>query len=94
MFDFTGGVDVQSTLKAIETIKELGKKEYIAQQEAEKTKAAATVPTGSNVVQNQSSEITAQDAADNYQKYLDKYVSQGMSLKEAMNKLDSIIMKG
>ena len=99
MFDYTGGVDIESTQKAINKIKELGVKEYIAKQEAEKSKAVANVPTGSNVVQNQGSSLpTAEQLRTDKGLYRDtvKRLAGADVVKQAeiMAKLDEIIMKG
>ena len=94
MFDYTGDIDIESTTKAITKIKELGVKEYIAKQNAEKAKAQANVPTGEQVVQKQSSEITAEMASKNYQKCIDDFMKKGLSFNDAMAKVDDIIMKG
>lgn len=94
MFDYTGGVDIESTQKAISKIKELGVKEYLAKQEAESAKAKANVPSGETVVQKQSPTISAKDAAENYDKYIEKFQKEGLSFKDAMAKVDAIIMKG
>lgn len=88
MFDYTGGVDVQSTLNAINAIKNIGVKEYIAKQEAEKTKTQATVPTGNTVVQNQSSIPSRDEILANPSLYREAVKKYGM------DKVDSIIMKG
>lgn len=94
MFDYTGDVDIESTQKAISKIKELGVKEYLAKQKAEEERAKASVPTGSTVVQNQDNSLTAEMVSKDYNKYLNEYMGKGLSLKEAMGKLDAIIMKG
>lgn len=94
IFDYTGKLNVESTTKAVQKIKELGVKEYIAKQEAEQAKAKAQVPQSQNVVQEKSTQITAEMAAKNYQKYIDDFVKKGMSFNDAMNKVDEIIMKG
>lgn len=94
MFDYAGDIDIESTTKAISKIKELGVKEYLAKQNAEKAKAQANVPTGDKVVQQQSPTITAEMASKNYQKYIDDFMKNGLSFHDAMEKVDSIIMKG
>ena len=89
MFDFTGDIDIENTTKAITKIKELGVKEYLAKQNAEKAKAQANVPTGEQVVQKKSSEMPTRDEliADPslYAKAVKKY---------GMEKVDEQIMKG
>ncbi|MCQ2957309.1 MAG: hypothetical protein MJ180_00230 [Candidatus Gastranaerophilales bacterium] len=89
MFDLTGGVDLDMTTKAIQKIKEIGVKEYLVKQEAEKTKANATVPTGETVVQKQASGIPTRDEMianpSLYQKAVKKF---------GMEKVDAVIMKG
>ena len=95
MFDLTGGVDTKATTDAINKIKELGVKEYLAKQQAETEKQNATVPSGDTVLQKQAStDVTAEMAAKNYQKYIDDYMKKGLSFHDAMNKVDAIIMKG
>lgn len=89
MFDFTGNVDIEATSKAISKIKELGVKEYLAKQNAEKEKAQANVPTGETVVQKQSTGIPTRDEMianpSLYEKAVKKY---------GMEKVDAVIMKG
>lgn len=89
MFDYTGGVDIESTQKAINKIKELGVKEYLAKQKAEEEKAKANVPTGTNVVQNNGDTLpTAEELRTQpglYRKAVEKY---------GMDKVDAVIMKG
>lgn len=88
MFDYTGGVDIESTQKAISKIKELGVKEYLAKQKAETQKAQANVPTGETVVQKGTALPTAEEINNTpglYTKLVKKY---------GMEKVDSILMKG
>ena len=89
MFDNSGDIDVDLTTRAISKIKELGVKEYLAKQNAEKAKEQATVPTGDKVVQKQSTDLPTRDEllADPslYGKAVKKY---------GMEKVDAIIMKG
>lgn len=94
MFDYTGNVDVEATTKAIAKIKDLGVKEYLAKQTAEKQKEQANVPTGAEVVQKDAPTITAEEASRNYNKYVEKFQKEGLSFKDAMAKVDAIIMKG
>lgn len=94
IFDYTGNLDVESTTKAVQKIKELGVKEYIAKQQAEQAKAKANVPVGSNVVETKTPIITAEMASKNYQKYIDDFMKKGLTFNDAMNKVDEIIMKG
>lgn len=94
MFDYTGGLDIESTQKAINTIKELGVKEYLAKQKAETQKAQANVPTGETVVQKSENLPTAAEVSQNYEKFIKKYQKQGLSFEDAMAKVDEIIMKG
>lgn len=94
MFDYTGGVDIESSQKAISKIKELGVKEYLAKQKAETQKAQANVPTGETVVQKSETLPTAKEVSQNYEKYIKKYQKQGLSFNDAMAKVDEIIMKG
>jgi len=95
IFDFTGKIDIESTTKAIQKIKELGVKEYIAKQQAEEIKAKANVPTGNNVAQSQENKgPTAEMVSKNYNRYLEEYQKKGLSFHDAMAKLDEIIMKG
>lgn len=88
MFDYTGDIDVDSTTKAIQKIKELGVKEYIAKQQAEKVRAKANVPTGANLVQNNGDSIPSREELLNpetYRKAVKKF---------GMDKVDAVIMKG
>ena len=88
MFDYTGGVDIEATQKAISKIKELGVKEYLAKQTADKEKAQANVPTGETVLQKGTALPTAQEINNTpglYTKLVKKY---------GMEKVDSILMKG
>lgn len=94
MFDYTGGVDIDSTQKAISKIKELGVKEYLAKQTAETQKAQANVPTGETVVQKSENLPTAKEVSQNYEKFIKKFQKQGLSFEDAMAKVDDIIMKG
>lgn len=99
MFDYTGGVDIESTQKAISKIKELGVKEYLAKQNAETQKAQANVPTGETVVQKQASGLpTAEELRTNSGLYLKTVNKLGgkdyQKRQEVMAKLDAIITKG
>ena len=99
MFDYTGGLDIESTQKAISKIKELGVKEYLAKQNAETQKAQANVPTGETVVQKQASGLpTADELRTNNGLYLKTVEKLGgkdqLKRQEVMNKLDAILMKG
>ena len=88
IFDYTGSLNVDSTTKAIQKIKELGVKEYIAKQEAEKSKAVANVPTGTNVVQNQG------DSMPSVEELLKPEVYRKAVKKYGMDVVDAAIMKG
>lgn len=99
IFDYTGNLDVESTTKAVQKIKELGVKEYIAKQQAEQVKAKANVPVGSNVVQNQGDGLpTADDLRNDAGLYIKTVKKLGgndqMKQREIMGKLDAILMKG
>lgn len=88
MFDHTGGVDIESTQKAISKIKELGVKEYLAKQKTETQKEQAYVPTGETVVQKSTAFPTAEEINRTpglYTKLVKKY---------GMDKVDAILMKG
>jgi len=90
MFDYTGGVDIETTTKAISKIKELGVKEYLAKQNAEKAKVQATVPTGEKtVVQKQSTEMPSRDEL-----LADPSLYAKAAKKFGMDKVDAVIMKG
>ena len=89
MFDYTGGIDTQSTLKAINSIKALGVKEYLAKQEAEKTKANASVPTGNTVVQQQGTTMPSREEIINTPGLYTKLAKQ-----YGMDKVDAVIAKG
>lgn len=94
VFNAYGDVDIPQVMNAINTIKEMGVKEYQAKQEFEKTKTQANVGQGNNVTTPQPETISAKDAAKNYQKYVDKFQKEGLSFKDAMAKVDTIILKG
>lgn len=90
MFDYTGDIDIESTTKAISKIKELGVKEYLAKQNAEKSKEQATVPTGDKtVVQKQSTGIPTRDEL-----IADPSLYAKAAKKYGMDKVDAVIMKG
>ena len=90
MFDYTGDIDIESTTKAITKIKELGVKEYLAKQNAEKAKAQANVPTGEKtVVQKQSTEMPTRDDL-----LADPSLYAKAAKKYGMERVDAIIMKG
>lgn len=94
MFDAYQKIDVPMTMKAIEKIKELGVKQYLAKQEFEAKKEQANVKTGDSVSKIPSDLPSAKDVTNNYQKYIDKYMKEGLSFDDAMAKVDGIIMKG
>ena len=89
MFDYAGDIDIESTTKAISKIKELGVKEYLAKQNAEKAKAQANVPTGDKVVQKQSTGIPTRDEL-----LADPSLYAKAAKKFGMEKVDAVIMKG
>ena len=89
MFDYAGDIDIESTTKAISKIKELGVKEYLAKQNAEKAKAQANVPTGEQVVQKQSTGIPTRDEL-----LADPSLYAKAAKKYGMEKVDAVIMKG
>ena len=90
MFDYTGDIDIESTTKAISKIKELGVKEYLAKQTAEKAKAQAIVPTGEKtVVQKQSTGMPTRDEL-----LADPSLYAKAAKKYGMEKVDAVIMKG
>ena len=87
MFDSTGTVDVQAMSKTISKIKELGVKEYLAKQSAQKVSDKATVPESETVIQK-SSMPSAEDIRNTpglYTKLAKKY---------GQAKIDAILMKG
>lgn len=89
IFDYTGNLNVESTTKAVQKIKELGVKEYIAKQQAEQVKAKANVPVGNSVVQEKSTGLPTRDELlANPHKYKDAVKKFGME------KVDAVIMKG
>ena len=69
-------------------------KEYEAQKVIDETKNKASI--GTDGVNNNTTEPipTAEMVSRNYQKYIDDYMSKGLSFAEAMKKADEIIMKG
>lgn len=61
IFETHGTVDVKSFNEALNKVKELGKKEYIASLEREKAKEQAKVPSGTNAkVENKKGEVTGE----------------------------------
>ena len=65
MFDNYGAVDFDLTAKAIDKIKSLGVKEYLAGQKAQKQKENANVPDGENILSNKdNSKLTFDKLSD------------------------------
>lgn len=65
MFDNYGDVDFDLTAKAIDKIKSLGVKEYLAGQKAQKQKENANVPDGENILSNKdNSKLTFDKLSD------------------------------
>lgn len=87
MFDYTGDVDVQATTKAISKIKELGVKEYLAKQSAQKAASNANVPEGDTVVQK-----STMPKADEIRNTPGLYTK--LAKKYGQAKVDAILMKG
>ena len=85
MFELTGGVDLEMTQKAVDSIKALGVKEYLASQKVQTEKAKANVPTGETVAKANEESLTRDYAISNYKEAVKKY---------GMEKVDAIIMKG
>ncbi len=85
MFELTGGVDLDMTQKAIESIKALGVKEYLASQKVATEKAKAIVPTGETTTQVTNPTLTREYAISNYTKAVKEF---------GMEKVDEVIMKG
>lgn len=99
IFDVYGDVDIPQTMKAINTIKELGVKEYVAKQEFEKTKAQANIAQGNNVTTQKTSSFPTRAELINdptlYEKTINKMAGNDFAKKtEIERKLDEIIMKG
>lgn len=69
-------------------------KEYEAQKAIDAEKKKAVIETGSQEVQPQNDLPSAETASKNYEKYIKKYQKEGLTFKEAMAKVDEIIMKG
>lgn len=69
-------------------------KEYEAKKVIDETKNKASI--GTDGVSNNTTEPipNAEMVSKNYQKYIDEYMSKGLSFAEAMKKVDEIIMKG
>lgn len=84
MFDLTGGVDLEMTQKAIDSIKALGVKEYLASEKVKTERAKAIVPTGEQLSKEGVS-LTREYALANYKKAVEKYGEE---------KVDETIMKG
>jgi len=91
MFDYTGTVDVKATTNAINKIKELGVKEYLAKQKAETQKQNATVPNGETVLQKQTSTLPTAEEIRNTPGLYTKLVKQ---FKGDQKRVDAILMKG
>lgn len=80
MFEQMGSVDVNLAKGAIEKIKALGVKQYLAKQNAESEKQKAVVPSGKADIQKTADiEPTAELASKNYDKYIDSYMKKGLS---------------
>jgi antitoxin component HigA of HigAB toxin-antitoxin module len=94
IFDAYQDVDIPQVTKVINTLKELGVKEYQKKQEFEQAKNQASVSQGNNVTTPAQPDITAEEATKNYQKYIKKFQKEGLSFADAMAKVDAIIMKG
>lgn len=89
MFNNSNDLDIDLTTKAITKIKDLGVKEYLAKQNAEKVKSEATVPTGEKVLQKASSEMPTRDEL-----LADPSLYAKAAKKYGMDKVDAVIMKG
>lgn len=94
IFDAYQDVDIPQVTKVINTLKELGVKEYQKKQEFEQAKNQASISQGNNVTTPAQPDITAEEATKNYQKYIKKFQKEGLSFADAMAKVDAIIMKG
>lgn len=99
VFDAYGDVDVPQVLKAINTIKELGVKEYQAKQEFEKTRTNASVVQGNNVTtQQQTSLPTRAELLKDptlYEKTINRMAGKDYAKRQEIErKLDAVIMKG
>lgn len=99
IFDVYGDVDVPQTMKAINAIKELGVKQYLAKQEFEKTKTQANVGQGNNISTTQISGMPTRAELVNNPDLYEKTINSlgGNDSKKRADvtaKLDAIIMKG
>ena len=65
LFEVYGDVDIPQTMKAINSIKELGVKQYLAKQEFEQQKTQANVIQGNNVTTKKSSMPTRAELVSN-----------------------------
>ena len=88
VFELTGNVDIEGTKNAIIKIKELGVKEYLAQQQAEAQKQNATVPSGDTVLQKTGTTLPTRD------ELLDPETYRKAVKKFGMDKVDAVIVKG
>ena len=99
MFDVYGDVDIPQTMKAINSIKELGVKQYLAKQEFEQQKQQANVVQGNNVTTTKTSSFPTRSELikdpNLYEKTI-KSMGENDTAKRAeiSAKLDAIIMKG
>ena len=98
LFDVYGDVDIPQTMKAINSIKELGVKQYLAKQEFEQQKTQANVIQGNNVTTKKSSMPTRAELVSNpdlYEKTIKSMAGNDDAKRaEITAKLDAIIMKG
>jgi hypothetical protein len=76
------------------SVKDQAIKEYEAQKAIDAEKAKAVIETGNQGTQIQNDLPSAETVSQNYEKYIKKYQNEGLSFKEAMAKVDEIIMKG
>lgn len=88
MFDAYRNIDVGQTMKAINKIKELGVKQYLAKQSFEQTKEQANVKSGGQV----STQPSNLPTGDEMRKNPDLYMKVAKKYGEA--KADEILMKG
>ena len=84
-----GKIDIPSTMKAIDKIKEMGIRQYIAKRELEKATANANVQSGGSI---NTSRLTSMPTADELKANPNLY--EKACKKFGMDKIDAVIMKG
>lgn len=99
VFDAYQDVDIPQIMKVINTVKDLGVKEYLKKQEFEQKKQQASVGQGNNVTANKPTGLPSREEliADPtlYEKTINRMAGNDYTKRsEIERKLDGIIMKG